>query len=127
MLARGVVRGGGAAKAFDRNQRSPNCRLMVALAPRDATISGLRGGFDGGPPTRDNFEMNHRLGVFATTEGWVVADWRQKRTYDTWLEAKAAALREASVARWRGAEVEIVAQDQPGGPLVVVEPAGQRA
>ncbi len=69
--------------------------------------------------------MTHRLGVFATTEGWVVADQKRARRYDSLPEAMEAARREASVARWQGVEAEIIAQDLPGGPLAVVEPTGQ--
>ncbi len=67
--------------------------------------------------------MAHRFGVFATTESWVVAGRTRTRIYESWHEAMDAVRREASVARWRGAEVEIVAQDLPGGPMVVIETA----
>jgi hypothetical protein len=67
--------------------------------------------------------MTHRLGVFATTDGWAVADRKRTRVYESRLEAMDVARREASVARWRGTNVEIVAQDAPGGPLALVDPA----
>ena len=65
--------------------------------------------------------MTHRLGIFATTDGWVVADPKQKRIYDSRPDAMDAARRLANVARWRGAEVELLAQDLPGGPLALVK------
>jgi hypothetical protein len=68
--------------------------------------------------------MTHRFGVFATTGGWVVADKRQTRMFGSRVDAIDAARRQAGVARWRGAETEIIAQDRPGGALAVVETAG---
>ncbi|HEX3916999.1 MAG TPA: hypothetical protein VHW60_06640 [Caulobacteraceae bacterium] len=66
--------------------------------------------------------MRLRLGVFATARGWVVGDAKQQQTFDDRSEAMNAARRQAQVARWRGDEAEIVAQDLPGGPLAVVDP-----
>ena len=68
--------------------------------------------------------MRLRLGVFATARGWVVADPKQQQRFDSRGEAMKAARRQVGVARWRGDEAEIVAQDLPGGPLAVVDPPG---
>jgi hypothetical protein len=67
--------------------------------------------------------MRLRFGVFATTEGWVVADQVHMQRFDDRSEAMQAARREAHLARWRGADVEILAQDLPGGPLSKLDPA----
>jgi hypothetical protein len=66
--------------------------------------------------------MRLRYGVFATTEGWVVADQARTQRFDDRAEAMQAARRQANVARWRGDEAEIVAQDVSGGALAVVDP-----
>jgi hypothetical protein len=42
-------------------------------------------------------------------------------TFETRDGAVEAALKLAHIARWRGAEVEVVAQHHPGGPLNLVE------
>ncbi len=65
--------------------------------------------------------MTHRLGVFATAAGWVLADEERLETYETRDSAVEAALKLAHIARWRGAEVEVLAQQHPGGPLALVE------
>lgn len=64
-----------------------------------------------------------RLGVFATIRGWLVARPDRHELYDGRDEAIEAAVRQAHVARWRGADAEVVAQDAPGGSLSVVDPA----
>jgi hypothetical protein len=64
--------------------------------------------------------MTHRLGVFATAAGWVLADEARLQTYETRDGALAAALKLAHIARWRGAEVEVLAQEHPGGALTPV-------
>jgi hypothetical protein len=66
--------------------------------------------------------MRLRLGVFATARGWIVGDRGQQQRFEDRGEAMNAARRQAGVARWRGDEAEIVAQDLPGGPLAVVDP-----
>jgi len=66
--------------------------------------------------------MRLRYGVFATTEGWVVADHAHTQRYDDRAEAMQAARRQANIARWRGDEAEILAQDESGGALAVVDP-----
>jgi hypothetical protein len=68
--------------------------------------------------------MTIRLGVFATAAGWVLADEDRLETYETRDGAVEAALKLAHIARWRGAEVEVLAQHHPGGPLSVVEQPG---
>jgi hypothetical protein len=65
--------------------------------------------------------MTHRLGVFATVAGWVLADEDRLETFETRDGAVEAALKLAHIARWRGAHVEVVAQQHPGGPLALVE------
>ena len=65
--------------------------------------------------------MTHRLGIFATAAGWVLADEDRLETYETRDGAVEAALRLAHIARWRGADVEVLAQQHPGGPLALVE------
>ena len=64
-----------------------------------------------------------RLGVFATIRGWLVARADRHELYQAREEAIEAAVRQAHVARWRGSDAEVVAQDQPGGSLMVVDPA----
>jgi hypothetical protein len=68
-------------------------------------------------------EMTHRLGVFATAAGWLLADEARLQTYETRDCAVAAALKLAHLARWRGAEVEVLAQQHPGGALAPVRRA----
>ncbi len=63
--------------------------------------------------------MRLRLGVFAIAEGWVVASQAQMERFADRAEAMRAARRRAGVARWRGADVEILAQESPGGALAV--------
>ncbi len=63
----------------------------------------------------------HRLGVFATAAGWVLADEDRLETFETHEGAMAAALKLAHIARWRGAEVEVLAQRHPGGALTRLE------
>lgn len=67
-----------------------------------------------------------RLGVFATTDGWLLADADRKEWFGSWADAIDAALRRAHVARWRGDEVEVVAQDAAGASLVIIEPSSRR-
>jgi hypothetical protein len=64
-----------------------------------------------------------RFGVFATIGGWLVARTDRHELYGARDEAIRAAVREAHVARWRGADAEVVAQDAAGGSLRVVDPA----
>jgi len=63
-----------------------------------------------------------RFGVFATLRGWLVAAPQLTQDFDSRSEAVGAARRLAHVARWRGARAEVVAQDEPGGPLTVIDP-----
>jgi hypothetical protein len=70
--------------------------------------------------------MRLRLGVFAVAEGWVVATQAQMERFATRAEAMRAATRRAGVARWRGADVEILAQDAPGGALAVAREPNPR-
>jgi len=66
-----------------------------------------------------------RFGVFATIGGWLVARTDRHELYGARDEAIEAAVRQAHVARWRGA---VVAQDAAGGSLSVVDPPeSQRA
>lgn len=65
--------------------------------------------------------MTDRLGVFATAAGWVLAHEDRLQTYETRDAAVEAALKLAHIARWRGAEVEVLAQHHPGGPLAPVD------
>jgi len=70
--------------------------------------------------------MTHRLGVFATAAGWLLADEDRLQTFETRDGALAAALKLAHIARWRGGDVEVLAQHHPGGPLAPVDaPDGQ--
>jgi hypothetical protein len=66
--------------------------------------------------------MTLRLGVFATRDGWVVAGPNRHELFDSLSAALKAARRRAQIARWRGAEVELVAQERAGGPLAVIDP-----
>jgi hypothetical protein len=69
-----------------------------------------------------------RFGVFATIGGWLVARTDRHELYGARDEAIEAAVRQAHVARWRGADAEVVAQDAAGGSLSVVDPPeSQRA
>lgn len=63
-----------------------------------------------------------RFGVFATIGGWLVARTDRHELYHGRDEALRAAVRQAHVARWRGASAEVVAQDEAGGSLSVVDP-----
>ena len=63
-----------------------------------------------------------RFGVFATIGGWLVARTDRHELYKARDEAIEAAVRQAHVARWRGADAEVVAQDAAGGSLSVVDP-----
>ena len=65
--------------------------------------------------------MTHRLGVFATAAGWLLAQDGRLETFETRDGALAAALKLAHIARWRGAEVEVLAQHHPGGRLAPVD------
>ena len=65
--------------------------------------------------------MTERLGVFATAAGWLLAHEDRLETYETRDGAIEAALKLAHIARWRGAEVEVLAQHHPGGPLARVD------
>jgi hypothetical protein len=65
--------------------------------------------------------MTHRLGIFATAAGWLLAEDDRLETFETRDSALAAALKLAHIARWRGAEVEVLAQHHPGGPLAPVD------
>jgi hypothetical protein len=66
-----------------------------------------------------------RLGVFATIRGWLVARADRHDLYRTRADAMQAAVREAHVARWRGATAEVLAQDEAGGSLRVIDPPGK--
>ena len=66
--------------------------------------------------------MRLRLGVFATRNGWLVAGPSQSELFESWTAALRAARRRAQLARWRGADVELIGQDRPGGPLSVIGP-----
>ena len=63
-----------------------------------------------------------RFGVFATIGGWLVARTDRHELYKARDEAIEAAVRQAHVARWRGGDAEVVAQDEAGGSLSVVDP-----
>ncbi|HZZ90725.1 MAG TPA: hypothetical protein VFE13_20545 [Caulobacteraceae bacterium] len=63
-----------------------------------------------------------RFGVFATLRGWLVADPDLIQDFDSRSEAVGAARRLAHIARWRGSRAEVLAQDEPGGPLTVIDP-----
>jgi hypothetical protein len=60
----------------------------------------------------------HRFGVFATAAGWVLPRQDRLETFATRDEALGATLRAAHIARWRGDDVEVVAQQHPGRPTV---------
>ena len=63
-----------------------------------------------------------RFGVFATIRGWLVARSDRHEFYSTRDDAMRAAVREAHVARWRGDAAEVLAQDEAGGTLMVIDP-----
>ena len=63
-----------------------------------------------------------RFGVFATIRGWLVARVDQQELYRTRADAMQAAVRAAHVARWRGTAAEVVAQDEAGGSLSIIDP-----
>ena len=63
-----------------------------------------------------------RLGIFATVCGWLVVTPDRHELYGARAEALEAAVRQAHVARWRGAAAEVVAQEAPGGSLSVIDP-----
>jgi hypothetical protein len=62
-----------------------------------------------------------RLGVFATMRGWLLARADRQELFATRADAIAAARRQAHLARWRGSEAEVVAQDAAGDALRVVD------
>jgi hypothetical protein len=66
--------------------------------------------------------LTHRFGVFATDRGWLLADAQQGETFELRTDAVATARRLAHVARWRGGEAEVLAQDRLGGVLRVIDP-----
>jgi hypothetical protein len=66
--------------------------------------------------------MQLRYGVFAAAGGWVVAGADQMECFAELGEALKAARQRAGLARWRGDEVEILAQAAPGAPLAPVPP-----
>jgi hypothetical protein len=68
-----------------------------------------------------------RYGVFAVADGWVAASEAQMEWFADRGEALRAAMRQAGVARWRGDDVEILAQDRPGGALAGVAAPPPRA
>jgi hypothetical protein len=63
-----------------------------------------------------------RFGVFATIRGWLVARTDAHEFYRTRDDAMREAVRQAHVARWRGAAAEVLAQDEAGGTLSVIDP-----
>jgi hypothetical protein len=71
--------------------------------------------------------QTHRFGVFATIRGWLLADAQQGETFETRTDAVATARRLAHVARWRGGEAEVLAQDRLGGVLRVIDPPTGRS
>jgi hypothetical protein len=73
--------------------------------------------------TRDTRPLR-RFGVFATIRGWLMADTERSETFETRTDAVATARRLAHVARWRGGEAEVLAQDRLGGVLRVIDPLG---
>jgi len=70
--------------------------------------------------------LTQRFGVFATIRGWLLADAVHGETFETRNDAVASARRLAHLARWRGGEAEVVAQDQLGGALTVIDPPAAR-
>lgn len=67
--------------------------------------------------------MTQRFGVFATTDGWLVALENHLERFDTRGEAMAAALKLAQVTRWRGDAAEVISQEHAGGALTAVDTA----
>ena len=66
--------------------------------------------------------MQLKYGVFAAAGGWVVAGADQMQRFAEFGEALRAARQLAGLARWRGDEVEILAQSAPGAPLAPISP-----
>ena len=60
----------------------------------------------------------YRVGVFATEYGWRLAGPDAAAEYPSRSLAVKAAYRLAHLARWRGAEVQILVQHRPGEALV---------
>jgi hypothetical protein len=65
--------------------------------------------------------MTNRIGVFATDQGWRVVQATRQDLFESRAAALNAARRWAHLARWRGADVEVLAQERLGGPLARVE------
>jgi hypothetical protein len=63
-----------------------------------------------------------RFGVFATVRGWLLADADRAEVYESRTLAIATARRLAHLARWRGGDAEVLAQDRAGGTLTVIDP-----
>jgi hypothetical protein len=63
-----------------------------------------------------------RFGVFASIRGWLVARADRHEHYRTRADAMQAAVQAAHVSRWRGVAAEVVAQDEAGGTLSVIDP-----
>jgi hypothetical protein len=59
----------------------------------------------------------YRVGVFATQDGWRLAGPAGAADYPSHSLAVKAAYRLAHLARWRGAEVQILVQGRPGEAL----------
>jgi hypothetical protein len=70
----------------------------------------------------DETRPTRRLGVFATLRGWLLADAGRRETFEHRADAVATARRLAHVARWRGGEAEVLAQERAGGRLRVIDP-----
>jgi hypothetical protein len=58
-----------------------------------------------------------RVGVFATLSGWRTVGAGESEDHASHDRALQAAFRLAHLARWRGAQVQVLVQDHPGGPL----------
>ena len=58
-----------------------------------------------------------RVGVFATESGWRTIGAGESAEFASHDRALQAAFRLAHLARWRGAEVQVLVQDHPGGAL----------
>ena len=65
--------------------------------------------------------MTTRVGVFATELGWRVVSAAGQELFESRAAALSSARRWAHLARWRGADVEVLAQERLGGPLAKVE------
>jgi hypothetical protein len=65
--------------------------------------------------------MTARIGVFADATRWRVAQSDWQAAFESRAEALEEALRQASLARWRGETVEILFQSSPGEALAPVE------